>query len=369
MKPPSASPAFIATRLKRAATVPLTALAIMLSGVSQTAAAQVNPAVMPTSGPLTKQTMSRLLLTDAARSGNRIVAVGDRGYIVYSDSNGDTWERAKTPTGVALLTSVHFSDANTAWAVGHDSVILKSTDQGKEWTQSYAAPKDQRPLLDILFLDANTGFAVGAYGAFYETSDGGKTWASRKVIPPSPKAPAPKSVRGKAQDTGDDEGKGGDEDRHLNAIIKLASGKLLIVGEAGTLLTSADSGKTWTKLASPYKGSFFGAVESADGAVVIYGLRGNVFRAEANLGNWTTIATNTKASMMNGTRLGDGTIALAGLSGTLLVSKDAGRTFTALNTGTIKPLSAAVQGGPNSLTVVGETGARDVLLSAQAAAK
>ena len=45
-------------------------------------------AVLPLTGPLSKQTMSRLLLTDAAKIGNRIVAVGDRGYIVYSDSNG-----------------------------------------------------------------------------------------------------------------------------------------------------------------------------------------------------------------------------------------------------------------------------------------
>jgi photosystem II stability/assembly factor-like uncharacterized protein len=338
-------------------------VALTLGVASPSASAQLNPAVMPAAGPLSKQTMSRLLLTDVARSGNRIVAVGDRGYVVFSESNGESWERAKTPDGISLLTSVHFSDASTVWATGHDSTILKSTDQGKEWSKAYSSPKDQRPLMDVMFVDANVGFAVGAYGAFYETLDGGKSWNPRKVIPASPKAPAPKGARGKNAEFEDDVEKSSDEDKHLNAIIKLASGKLVIVGEAGTILQSADSGKTWSRVNSPYKGSFFGAVEAKDGAVVVYGLRGNVFRAEANLTNFAAINISTKASIMNGTRLADGTIVLAGLSGTLLASRDDGRSFKPLDTGTIKPLSAAVQGGANSLTVVGETGARDVLLS------
>ena len=89
---------------------------------------QVNPAVMPASGPMSKQTMSRLLLTDAARVGNRVVAVGDRGYIVYSDNNGESWQRAKTPPNTPLLTAVFFLDAAVGWAVGHDSKILTSTE-------------------------------------------------------------------------------------------------------------------------------------------------------------------------------------------------------------------------------------------------
>lgn len=160
-------------------------LTVLASGALSAGAtfAQINPSVMPAVGPLTKQTMSRLLLTDVAREGKRIIAVGDRGYIVYSDNDGESWQRAKTPLGLALLNSVYFSDANTVWAVGHDSVILKSTDQGKEWTQVYSSAKDQRPLMDILFVDANHGFAVGAYGAFLETLDAGKTWTLRKAIP------------------------------------------------------------------------------------------------------------------------------------------------------------------------------------------
>ena len=53
--------------------------------------------MMPSSGPLSATTMQRLLLLDAERFGNRIVAVGDRGYIVLSDDHGASWRRAKAP--------------------------------------------------------------------------------------------------------------------------------------------------------------------------------------------------------------------------------------------------------------------------------
>lgn len=340
---------------------------------SPTASAQINPAVMPTTGPLSKQTMTRLLLTDSARTANRVIAVGDRGYIVFSDSNGESWERAETPPNTPLLNAVFFSDPKTAWAVGHDAAILKSGDEGKTWAQVFSAPKEQKPLMDILFIDANTGFAVGAYGSFYETADAGKTWTARKLIePPKAAPPPPSGKKGKAAaevevDDGKGGDKGGEEDRHFNAIVKLGDNRLLIAGEAGMLLKSDDAGKTWAKIASPYKGSFFGAVQAQDGAVIIYGLRGKIFRStDAALKDWKLIENKSVASIMGSTRLPDNTLVLSGLAGTVLTSRDNGMNFTPLATGLTKGYAAPLLGAPNALLLVGEAGARDVLLSAGA---
>ncbi len=331
--------------------------------------AQVNPAVMPASGPLTKQTMTRLLLTDSARIGNRIVAVGDRGYIVYSDSNGESWERAETPANVPLLNAVFFADAKNGWAVGHDAIILKSVNEGKTWAQVFSAPKDQRPLMDILFTDANTGFAVGAYGSYYETTDAGKTWTARKLVEPPPKkAPPPPAKKGKDAKADldiDDGGKGGDEDRHLNAIVKIGDNRLFIVGEAGMLLKSDDGGKNWTKMTAPYKGSFFGAIQAQDGAVILYGLRGKIFRStDASMKDWKAVENKSVASLMGSTRLPDGAIVLSGLAGTVLISRDNGLSFSPLPTGLTKAYAAPLLGAPNALLLVGEAGARDVVLPA-----
>jgi photosystem II stability/assembly factor-like uncharacterized protein len=304
--------------------------------------AQINPAVLPAAGALSKQTMSRLVLTDGARIGTRVVAVGDRGYVVYSDSNGASWERAQVPANTPMLTGIYFADAKNGWAVGHDAVILRSSDEGKTWTQAFAAPTEQKPLMDIVFVDANVGYAVGAYGAFFETADGGKTWNARKAS---------------------------EEDKHLNAIIKLSESKLLIVGEAGTLLKSDDLGKTWSKLESPYKGSYFGAVQANDGSVVIHGLRGRVYRStDATLSGWKQIDNASTASLMGSTKLPDGALVLAGLAGTALISRDNGASFTALATGSTKAITQPLPGAPNSLMLLGEIGARDVLLTAVAGA-
>ena len=358
-------------------------LAAIVAGVALTTSvsfevrAQINPAVMPVSGPLTRQTMSRLLLTDATRIGNRVVAVGDRGYIVYSDSNGESWQRATTPPNTPLLTAVYFLDDKVGWAVGHDSTILTSVDRGESWVKAFSAAEDQKPLMDVTFVDANTGFAVGAYGAFYATTDGGKVWSLHTMFA-APKTAAPVSApkKGKYESVGnnkavDDDaaGKGGDADKHLNAIVKLGENKLFVAGEAGMLAKSDDGGKTWIKIASPYKGSFFGAIQAKDGAVLIYGLRGRIYRSsDAALNNWKQIENKSVASLMGSTRLPDGALVLAGLSGTVLVSRDNGESFSPLASGSTKALSAPLLGAPNALLLVGEAGVREVLLAAAAAA-
>lgn len=359
------------------------AAALATSVLVFTANAQINPAVMPTSGPLTKQTMSRLLLTDGARIGNRVVAVGDRGYIVYSDSNGESWQRATTPPNTPLLTAVFFLDAKVGWAVGHDSTILTSNDQGQTWTKAFSAADEQKPLMDITFVDANNGFAVGAYGAFYATTDAGKTWAMRKLFEtaaapvPAAAAAAPPAKKGKYESVGDTKAgaadaddkaaKGGEDDKHLNTITNLGENKLFVAGEAGMLAKSADGGKTWVKITSPYKGSFFGALQAEDGAVLIYGLRGRIYRStDAALTAWKQIDNKSVASLMGGTKLPGGALVLAGLSGTVLISRDNGESFTPLNSGSTKALSAPLLGAPNALLLIGEAGVREVVLASAA---
>ena len=297
-------------------------------------AARAGAEILPESGPLPKVTMERLLLIDATHRGSRVIAVGDRGYIVLSDDNGKTWRRAKSPPA-PLLTAVEFLDATRGWAVGHDSVILATTDGGETWTQQFSAPAEQRPLLDVTFVDANVGYAIGAYGAFYETADGGKSWNDRKVIA---------------------------DDKHLNAFVRLPNGRIIILGEAGTILLSKDDGKNWAGVPSPYKGSLFGGVVADDGAVIAYGLRGRIFRStDAGL-TWKAVDNPSVATLMGGSKLPDGALVIAGNGGTVLVSRDNGQSFVPLATGSTKAFSRAILGQPNAVILLGETGAREAAL-------
>jgi photosystem II stability/assembly factor-like uncharacterized protein len=285
---------------------------------------------------LSATTMQRLLLEDAARVGKRVVAVGDRGYIVISDDQGKSWRRAKAPAA-PLLTAVAFLDDKLGIAVGHDAVILATSDGGETWSLRSSAPADGRPLLDVLFAKKDLAVAIGAYGAYYESTDAGTTWSARKIT------------------TGD---------KHFNAILGLGEGRLLIVGEEGTILASTDWGRSWAPVASPYKGSLFGAVASDDGAVVAFGMRGRIYRSADGGKSWTQVDNSSTAALIGGEKLPDGAIVLAGAAGTALVSRDQGRSFVAINTGTTRAFSKPVLGEPGRVLLLGESGAREVSLPA-----
>ncbi|PTB91486.1 photosystem I reaction center subunit IV, partial [Marinobacter sp. Z-F4-2] len=167
------------------------------------------------------------LLTDATRVGDRIVAVGERGHIIYSDDEGKSWVQGEVPVSVTL-TAIDFGSDTHGWAVGHSGVVLHTSDAGATWSLQIdgiramelaiesreeqiasmeerieEAPEEEKedlewalddlyfaleniqadmdigpvnPLLDVWFENENRGFVVGAYGMFLRTMDGGETW-------------------------------------------------------------------------------------------------------------------------------------------------------------------------------------------------
>ena len=97
---------------------------------------------------------------DLADAGGRVVAVGDRGKILFSDDQGGHWKTAVAPSEV-LLTAVCFADARHGWAVGHDAVVLGTDDGGETWTLQYSDPLgggessdvEEEPLDDLFGID------------------------------------------------------------------------------------------------------------------------------------------------------------------------------------------------------------------------
>jgi photosystem II stability/assembly factor-like uncharacterized protein len=274
------------------------------------------------------------LLLDVYHTGERYIAVGDRGGIIAS-ADGKQWTQVPVPVRAAL-TAVYFADPKNGWAVGHDAAIVATSDGGQTWALQHFAPDLEKPFLDVLFLDATHGFAVGAYGLFLKTEDG-KTWTEVD-------APA---IR--------------EEEVHFNALIKLGNGSLFIAGESGMLALSSDQGATWKKVGSPYDSSLFGALPVGDKGAVIFGLRGNVYLTQDVAGNkWTKLETNSVASMFGGAVLADGRLAMVGLNGVIFLATADGKIdVQQAPTGT--PLSAAVplNGG---LLAVGESGVQALAL-------
>lgn len=273
---------------------------------------------------------SKNLLLDVVNNGKRYIAVGDRGHILGS-IDGRNWAQVQVPVRAAL-TAVSFVDEQHGWAAGHDATILKSDDGGRSWQLQNFEPDREVPFLDVLFTDTDTGYAIGAYGLFYATDDGGVTWNE--------------------VDAGDVTG----EELHLNRIVRLNNGDLLIVGETGMMGVSSD-GQEWERLESPYESSLFGATPMGDGGALVYGLRGNAYVTDdVRSGEWRKLNTGTVASLFGGTSLPGGGAAMVGLSGTILeVGPDATQ-VRATTAPEGKTLSAAVATA-EGLLVVGDAGA------------
>ncbi|MGH8562529.1 MAG: WD40/YVTN/BNR-like repeat-containing protein, partial [Nevskiales bacterium] len=152
---------------------------------------------------------SKSLLLGITQAGDKLITVGDRGNILLS-SDGNNWTQAISPTNVTL-TAVAFADASNGWAVGHDAVILHTTDSGKTWQLQNFQPELNKPLFGIFPIDAQNAYAVGAYGLFLATQDGGAHWTAVEAGPITA------------------------DGLHLNAMIRLNNGDLFIAGEVGLI--------------------------------------------------------------------------------------------------------------------------------------
>nr|MBO2511109.1 hypothetical protein [Gammaproteobacteria bacterium] len=282
------------------------------------------------------------LLIDIALAGKRLVAVGERGHILYSDDDGQTWVQARVPTR-QLLTAVHFVDDKQGWAVGHDAQILVSKDGGATWAQQYidVEREEGAPFLDVLFTDAQNGFVVGSYGALFVTRDGGETWEDASDLVDNP------------------------DGYHLNSIAEIKDSGLFIVGEMGVMFRSADNGETWETLEGPYEGSLFGVLGTREpGVVLAFGLRGNLYRSADFGSSWEKVelkaasGNDLEYGLAGGNLLPDGSIVLVGHGGSVLKSSDDGRSFVVINRPDRLSLSSVAATANGNLILVGQAGAQ-----------
>ena len=290
-----------------------------------------------------------MLLDGVSRDGLMTVA-GERGHVLIS-TDGEHWQQITVPTR-ATLTGVYFQDNMKGWVVGHDAVILRTTDGSKTWEKVYYDPEGQTPLFDIWFKNEDQGIAIGAYGLYLVSEDGGVSWDVGEMnISEDKSKDDSDDVINKAEDDFLDS-----YDLHLNSIAIADNGKLYIAAEAGKVYRSDDSGDSWLPLAPDYVGSFFGALPVKGDTVLVFGLRGHLFRSEDAGNTWQEIATPTQEMLTNGIVVSEDEIYITGLGGTILRSSDGGKSFTLVEQGHRDGFNAIIQDSEGKLVTVGEKG-------------
>jgi len=340
------------------------------------------------------------MLLDIAAAGERLVAVGERGHILYSNDRGASWTQAEVPTSV-MLTRVFFISPDLGWAVGHDGNVLVSQNGGVNWElqrdgisaqalineeragrakvlmedlykQVKAAPEEDKaqleealeesahaldnaretlkepayapPLMDVWFANAEQGWAAGAYGSLLHTQNGGRQWNdyAHKV--------------------------GNADELHLNGVVGAPDGTLYLASEWGTVFRSSTNGESWEPLETGYDGSFFGMlVNPVTGSVFAYGLLGTVYRSTDQGENWEEVPAMARASLFGGLALEDGTLIFVGQGGTVTRSQDDGDSFTPL----VQPSRGGLHGvapmGDGRYMGTGDGGSRELSTKGPAA--
>jgi photosystem II stability/assembly factor-like uncharacterized protein len=308
---------------------------------------------------------AKKLLLSVARAGDRLVAVGPRGHIVYSTDAGANWQQAQVPVS-SDLTAVHFPSPKLGWAVGHDGVVLATTDGGATWTKQLdgravndliladvkaklaATPdsaelqalvteaersKEQgpdKPFLDVWFENDTTGYVAGAYNLLLKTTDAGKTWQSWFDRTENP--------------------------RFMSFYeIRPAAGALYLAGEAGTVQRLDPASERFVSVPVDYAGSMFG-IADAGSAVIVYGLRGNAFRSTDGGATWTKVDTMLPASIIGSAAIGNLAVLLADQGGRIALSNDGGVTFSLLPLQRTVPLTSIADAGGGRLAVTGPFG-------------
>lgn len=327
----------------------------------------------------------RSLLVGVIRSGDRLLAVGERGRVLISDDQGSSWRQAAVPVSV-MLTGIAQADESVFWAVGHDGIVIRSTDAGESWSKvleggqivaqvaeyykdlvakaesdpefpeyeleelmfraeeaQFAADDSALPtLLNVAFVDSNHGYLLGAYGLLMETRDAGASWQ-----------PINESL-------------GNIDGFHLNALT-VTDSALYIAGEAGSLFRSTDKGNIWEALYSPYDGSFFGIQSLENDHLIAFGLRGNAFESRDGGDNWQPVPLPIKRTLTGMTQLNNGTQIMVGSFGAILVKSAGTDQFLPQPLPVPVPSMAVVPVSEDQVLVVGMAGVQRVAVKPVAA--
>lgn len=287
---------------------------------------------------VTSALAARSPLLAVTRAGTRIVAVGLRGDVVFSDDNGANWTQARVPVSTDLV-AVCFPTAMRGWAVGHGGVVIHTNDGGATWVKQmdgakfsalavgyyqkmaadsgsaeikaiYEQVKAQatdgstRALLDVYFANESSGFVVGTFNRIFHTEDGGKTW-----IPWMDRI---------------------NNDRQLHLYsLRGNGGHLVLTGEQGMVWELNPATRVFESRQTPYNGTLFGSIRSGND-LFVYGMRGSLFQSPDDGISWTKVDVPTAAGI-TGAATVNGRLLLVNQAGQVLLRNDDGRTFQLLS--------------------------------------
>ena len=283
-------------------------------------------------------------------------AVGDRGVIWHTRDGGRNWRVQETPF-TCRWEAVQFLDENTGYVVGaitqpHThltrAVLLKTRNGGDTWTEIRT---DTLPgLRGVKFFDAKAGWIWGDTSGLYptgvfRTNDGGQTWTpiskgnTTGWIAGDFRDPRSGAVAGQANELGLVAGveirPSRTTDLGLRYLRQMKLGAATdgwLIGDGGLVLSTNDSGFTWTAPASALPSAAahfdFRALATYGSHCWIAGSPGTyVFHSPDNGKTWQQQKTDQFAPLKSLAFLDENRGWAVGALGTILHTRDGGKSW------------------------------------------
>lgn len=146
---------------------------------------------------------------------NTVYAVGNNSIVLKSKDTGKSWAKLTLPTQYNLRT-LYFYDSMHGFVTGENARILKTSDGGNTWTQQYIKTA---AYANGIYFQNQHGIAVGNDFLAVSSNDSGKTWTADTT--------QLKFIR-------------------LRSVTIMPNGNCWAVGDSGYLLHKNINEKKWT---------------------------------------------------------------------------------------------------------------------------
>ena len=182
-------------------------------------------------------------------------AVGWNQNIFKTTNGGTNWMQIYSGNNVTYQ-SIHVVNNNVGYVVGQSGIIIKTTNGGNNWVTQPSGTSSL--LMYVNFVNELTGWAAGYGGVLLKTTNGGTNW----VVKPSGVT------------------------TNLLCVYFLNSNLGFISGDNGTIKRSTDGGNSWTNIPTPltYNLDKFFFIDNNTGWVT--GINGTVLKTTNSGLSW-----------------------------------------------------------------------------------
>lgn len=273
------------------------------------------------------------------------------GEVLATSDAGETWTKktaapgSKAVGGGAGVADIWFTSPSEG-VISVGGQVFRTTDGASSWTPVVDSGGPGLYVFD--FVSATEGVAVGNGSATLITADGGATWSLHASLASSEnlRSLSCASVTNCLAATADSQ-------RILNSVdggvtwtpVTASTAKLagvglvtptrgIAVGDTGTIVSTDDTGSTWTQINGGVAGEFSRISAASANNAVITGKNGALARSTDGGRSWRPVNVSTSAEVLDAAFVGASRGYVLDSLGAVLRTDNAGSSWRFLDTGT-----------------------------------